>query len=245
MQKRETAGLNQPLRDPFCVSMAFAPASLFDPVALLIVLAGTACASVARAGARDTALALRQSLALARIGLDHDANRTALARWAHAIRERGVLGAEGPTPPDADLARALNALLRTGSLPALHGAHEQARARQMRERNRATGVFEQAGELAPVFGLVGTLFSITQLAPGGGVEAVSVTLGAIATAVLSSLYGVLAAHLVFLPLANAIARRSQAEDEAREAMIEWFARDIADALPGATGPRLASVRTVA
>ncbi|MEM7690061.1 MAG: MotA/TolQ/ExbB proton channel family protein [Pseudomonadota bacterium] len=207
--------------------------TLWDPSALGIVLAGTLIATLARAGFGDMACALRAAAALTRARFDENANRTAIARWARAIRERGVLGAESAMPPDRDLARAIKALLRAGSIKALRAAHDEAFALKRRESERAVRVFEQAGELAPIFGLVGTLFSMTQLAPGAGAESNALTLGAIATAVLSSLYGVLAAHLLFLPLAHAVARRAEREREARAILIEWLAREIADAVPGA------------
>jgi chemotaxis protein MotA len=135
-------------------------------------------------------------------------------------------------------------LLRTGSIKALHGAHDDALLQHERERGRAVRVFELAGDLAPVFGLVGTLFSLTQLAPELGVDAQDATMSALATAVLSSLYGVLAAHFLFLPLANALTRRSLREDEARVSMIEWLAKDIADTVPDGRAPRLCAVSSV-
>ena len=223
--------------------------ALFDPVALGIVLLGTLVATLARSGWRDMTLAIRSALTLAGNGFDEEANRAAFARWARAIRLRGVLGAEERLPPDKDLARGLTALVRTGSIKALRGAHDDACARHLRERGRVVRVFEQAGELAPVFGLVGTLFSLTQLAPGVGTEAAgsasAVTLAAIATAVLSSIYGVLAAHFLFLPLAHAVARRAQTEEEQREALVEWLAHEIEDAMPGQSPSRVARLAPIA
>jgi len=220
-------------------------ATLFDGSALAIVLAGTVIATLARSGLKDVAIAGQSLAALTRAGMDEDANRTAIARWARAIRERGVLGADVAMPPDADLARALNALVRTGSIKALRATQDEASAHRLRERGRAVRVFEQAGDLAPVFGLVGTLFSMTQLAPTGDAASSAVTMGAIATAVLSSLYGVLAAHFVFLPLAHAVARRSQREDDAREDLIAWLADEIADVMPGVRSPRVTPIQKVA
>ena len=214
--------------------------SLLDPSALAIVLAGTVIATFARSGVQDMGLAFQSLAGLAKARFDENANRTALARWARAIRQRGVLGAESAMPPDADLASALEALLSTGSVKALRDTHAAASAENLRMGERAVRVFEQAGDLAPVFGLVGTLFSMTKLAPATGSDAVTsaVTLGAIATAVLSSLYGVLAAHFVFLPLAHALARRTQREDDAREALITWLSVEIADIVPGGSAPRV-------
>ncbi|MEM9310141.1 MAG: MotA/TolQ/ExbB proton channel family protein [Pseudomonadota bacterium] len=207
-------------------------ASLLDPWALAIVLVGTLVATFARAGAGDVARALSALGGLWRTRFDPDANRTALARWARSMRQRGLLGADEPFPPDRVLARALDALVRTASLGAFQTVHETARATHIRQAQRAAQVFEQAGDLAPVFGLVGTLFALTQIAPDAAAQGDATALGAIATAVLSSLYGVLSAHLVFLPLAQAIARQAEREEEARAQLVEWLAAEAADVLPG-------------
>lgn len=220
-------------------------AILFDPIALGIVILGTVLATVIRVGGEDVAVALKQASLLFRARFDLDTNRTALARWAREILKRGVLGAESPMPPDADLARAIKALVRNGSVHALRAAHAETSAHKLRDSRRAMRVFEQAGDLAPVFGLVGTLFSMTELAPGGGADATSVSLAAIATAVLSSLYGVLTAHFLFLPLAEAVARRSQREDEARDALIGWLVGEIAGVVPVSLGSRVTPLHEVA
>lgn len=231
--------------NPSIPDVASVSASLFDPVALSLVLGGTLLATLARAGFRDIGLAIQAVLSLPKSRFDKDANRTAMARWARAVRERGTLGAEEKMPPDEDLAQAVIVLIRTGSLRALQSAHAESHSRRLSVHGRAARVFEQAGELAPVFGLVGTLFSMTQLSPTVGAESNAATLGAIATAVLSSLYGVLAAHLVCLPIAHAIARRAQEEEEAREELVNWLANEIADAVPGGSPKQIARLHSVA
>jgi chemotaxis protein MotA len=52
---------------------------------------------------------------------------------------------------------------------------------------------------------------------------------AISTAVLSTLYGALLAHLLCFPLATAITRRGARNESAREALAEWFIDQIAKA----------------
>ncbi len=217
------------------------PASLFDPSALVIVLAGTALATLMRAGWRKAAAAMWAVLCLARRDFDSDANRAALARTLGAVRRHGMLGAEVTIPPDPALASALDTLIRTGSTGAMHAAHAAAREARTIACARAATVFEQAGELAPAFGLVGTLYSMTQLAPVAGADAGAATFGAIATAVLSTLYGVLAAHLVCLPLAEAIVRKGERAEQAHDALMEWLGTEVAGALPQ---PRV-TLRTVA
>lgn len=210
---------------------------LIDFSALALVLAGTLLATIAQSGWGEIGNALRSARGLVLPGFDTNANRRVLARWAGAVRKRGILGVDEPFPPDRVFAHGLVALVRSGSLRAMHQVHEAARETRVDRHARAARVFEQAGELAPVFGLVGTLFALTQIVPGLSAETTTSTsastsaFAAIATAVLSSLYGVLSANLVFLPLAQAIARRSQREEEARTQLAEWLADEIEEVIP--------------
>lgn len=204
-------------------------AQLLDPGALAIVLAGTLAATLARCGWSELRLALATAARLGRRDFDEAANRRAVSRIIGEVRRAGLLGADAPLPPDPALARALAALLKAGSLDAFHSVRRAERAAQEAARAAAMRVFEYAGELAPVFGLVGTLFAITRLVPAAGTDPdpTATTLAAVATAVLSSLYGVLTAHLVWIPLARAIERKSEREAAARGALADWLAQEIA------------------
>jgi chemotaxis protein MotA len=49
----------------------------------------------------------------------------------------------------------------------------------------------------------------------------------VSTAVLTSLYGALLAHLLCYPLASAIERRGLGEEREREALANWFIEQVA------------------
>ena len=181
--------------------------AFFDPGALVIVVAGTLLATLARCGLGDIRAALQALFSLATRGFNPDPNRAALARCVPEIRKRGRLCADAPLPPDRELAKLVETYLSTGSFDAMHIEARAARVPREIRRSQAVRVFDYAGELAPIFGLVGTLFAISQLTPAAGASATDTTLAAISTAVLSSLYGVLIAHIVCVPLAGAIDRR--------------------------------------
>lgn len=204
-------------------------AGMLDPGALAIVVAGTLVATAARCGWRDCRAALA---ALPRMGgsrFDEGANRTAIARTLRAVEAHGFRAADVPLPPDPSLAKLVDAYLSTGSADALHSARRAGRASREVARMQAVRTFEYAGELAPVFGLVGTLYAISGLADTLGGSPVETVMAGIATAVLSSLYGVLTAHLVCVPIARAIERRGMREESAREALVEWFAAHLESA----------------
>jgi chemotaxis protein MotA len=85
---------------------------------------------------------------------------------------------------------------------------------------------------------------LTQLAPATGGDATAMIMGSVSTAVLTSLYGALLAHLVCYPLASAIERRGLAEEQNRETLAEWFTAQI-DHIDSAAQARRAHLRGVA
>jgi chemotaxis protein MotA len=220
--------------------------TLFDPGALGIVIAGTVLATVARCGWRDFGAALKAAGGLTRRGFQRETNRKALAQAVQAIQRDGHHRASPDLPPDRALGLMLETYLRHGA-PAMLGAIQRAeRALDEARRVSATQVFEWAGELAPVFGLIGTLYGLTQLAPGAaqGADATATIMAAVSAAVLTSLYGALLAHLVCYPLASAIERRGLADEQEREALAEWLAGQI-DLIDNAAQERRAHLRGVA
>lgn len=217
--------------------------SLFDPGALAIVVAGTVLATVARCGWNDFGAALRAAGALARRGFQVEANRKALALAIAAIQREGRHRADPALPPDRALGLMVETWLRHGALDALGNIRRAERALDEARRVSAAQVFVWAGELAPVFGLIGTLYGLTQLAPADGADSTALIMTAVSTAVLTSLYGALIAHLLCYPLASAIERRGLAEEQEREALAEWFVAQIelGDGGPSARRPHLRGV----
>jgi chemotaxis protein MotA len=219
--------------------------SLFDPGALAIVVAGTVLATVARCGWRDFGAALRGAAGLLRSSFSPEANRKALAQALSAIKRDGPRRADPALPPDRALGLMLESYLRHGALDVVGQVRRAERALAEARRIDAAQVFGWAGELAPVFGLIGTLYGLTQLAPSAeGVNATATIMTAVSMAVLTSLYGALIAHLVCFPLSSAIERRGLAEEQEREALAEWFVAQIGGA-EAAARERRAHLRGVA
>jgi chemotaxis protein MotA len=219
--------------------------SLFDPAALGIVVTGTVLATVARCGWRDFGAALRAAGGLLRRGFRIEPNRKALALAASAIRRDGPRRADPALPPDRALGLMLETYLRHGTLEALGNVRRAERALDEARRLGAVQVFTWAGDLAPVFGLIGTLYGFTQLTPTPDAAATVTIMAAISTAVLTSLYGALVAHFVCYPLAHAIERRGLAEEQDRETLAEWFVTQIGTAEAAAAEVRRAHLRGVA
>lgn len=221
--------------------MDIAAITLLDPAAAAIVLGGTLIGSVMAHGSRNLRIAAREAAALADAALDQAANRAALSRVLIAIKRDGRHAADAPLPPDTALAQQVAAYLRLGDLAPMHDIQREQSAAAKARRNAAVMVWRAAGELAPVAGLVGTLYAITGLVPEIGAGLAATTASAIATAVVSTLYGLLLAHLVCLPVAGAIIRRAAARQAARARLMAWFESQLPKAPPATAHPRPAAV----
>lgn len=203
--------------------------NLFDPTSALIVVGGTALATVLRCGLADTRASMAALRGLARPRFDAVKARAALASTVRTMQRDGVIRAEPVALGDPELDAETGALVSGRSLAALHEAHRTHKRRRSDQSSRAVRTFTQAADLAPVFGLAGTLVSLSQL-PGLDGSGGSFT-GAISMAVLTTLYGLLLGNILFAPLARVVARRAGAEERERQAVLDWLEAQVASGLP--------------
>ena len=206
------------------------PASLLDPSSAAIVIGGTALATFLRSGWRDCRLTFR---ALGRLvggaRFDADAVRAELAVQIREIRQDGLVRAHPHVFGDSEFDEAAGALIETRSIEGLLARHEAHKARRLAVEGAASRTLAQAAELAPVFGLAGTLVSLSQL-PVDGI-ARGAFAGAISMAVLTTLYGLLLANLVLAPLSRALDRAIAAEEAERQKLFDWLAGQVAPVIP--------------
>ncbi len=187
---------------------------------------GATLSRMLRSGIGDCRFALIKLAQLGSSRFDAGAARSELAQQVQEIHKDGLLRAVPHHFGDSEFDEATDALIGNRSVAALLAAHERHKARRLGESTRAVRTLAQAAELAPVFGLAGTLISLSQL-PAGGVAQGAIT-GAISMAVITTLYGLLAANLVLAPLARMIERAALAEERARQELIDWLAGQVAD-----------------
>ncbi|MBC2670454.1 MotA/TolQ/ExbB proton channel family protein [Novosphingobium piscinae] len=203
--------------------------TLIDGTAALIVFGGTALATVLRCGLREVAATAR---ALARAwgpGYSADAGRAELAPQVREIRAEGLLRAHPRKLDDRDLAEATEVLFHTRSLEALVKAHARHSMARRAEAETGVRVLAQASELAPVFGMAGTLVALNRM-PADLATGDAVT-GAIGMAVVTTLYGILAANLVLAPLARWVERAAEREERERQVVIDWLSEQVGAVLP--------------
>lgn len=194
--------------------------NLWDPTSAAIVLGGTLLATLLRAGFQDAGATLRTIAGLLRKPFDLLAVRSELAGQVRAIRRDGIRRAEPADISDTEISEAADALAHRGDLQAALDTHTRHARRRDKVRLAALATLMQMAELAPIFGLAGTLFALAQL-PAEGLVAGDL-LASISTAVLSTLYGLLLAHLAVMPLARKIERRGETEEADRDALFTWL-----------------------
>ena len=195
--------------------------NLLDGPSAGIVLGGTVLATLLRCGWRDCGIALTQVSQLGQPGFDANATQTELALQVQDIQQDGLLRAPVHHYEDSEFEAATEALFEQRSLTGVLDMHAAHRTRRMRTSDRAVRTLAQAAELAPVFGLAGTLISLSQL-PVEGLARGALG-GAISMAVLTTLYGLLLANLLLAPLARMVERKAKAEEEERQWLIDWLA----------------------
>ncbi|MBK6801893.1 MotA/TolQ/ExbB proton channel family protein [Novosphingobium sp.] len=204
-------------------------AILIDGASAAIVLGGTALGTLLRSGLGDCRLTLAKLAQLGQRRFDAAATRAELALQVQEIRTDGLLRARPHHFDDNEFAEATDALIGERSLEALLERHTAHRARRLAQSERAVRTLAQGAELAPVFGLAGTLISLSQMPVDGAMRAGMA--GAIAMAVVTTLYGLLLSNLLLAPLARIVERAAQAEEAERQAVIDWLAAQLAPSMP--------------
>ena len=218
----------------------------FDPIAIGIVFLGTLAAAVLRCGLVDARLALATVRSLVRPAFDPVKAKAEVAKQITEIASDGFLRAEPRHFGDQEFDRLADILISQRSAESLHDEHSKYRCRRAEMAGRATRFLDCAAELAPVMGLAGTLIALGSAR--GGVQIADAAAGtganglveSIAMAVVTTLYGLLAANFVFAPLSSAVQRRARAEERDRDAVLDWLESGVRDIDPKPARSEIAS-----
>lgn len=218
---------------------------LFDPPALLIVLGGTAFAAVVGATRDELARALGALKPLLRARPARDAEVA-----GHAVRQiqriseyKGVVCADRVKTPIDFVHRAACRLADAADSAAFaRWAEEELDSRRVRHEG-AAAVWRSAADAAPAMGMIGTVIGLVGMFSAMRDPA---AMGpALATAMLTTFYGLALAAGIAGPVAARLERLSRAELRWQEKVLERLtalarAEEEATALRHwARGPRLA------
>lgn len=185
------------------------PGVFLDPLAIGIVLGGTAISVMLRNRVADVARALAALGTLSRRPFGADALLDQTASLERIARRHGLFSLDRSVIADPDMAAAVEAAVdgaSAGQVERLVNDRVTARA----ERHRAAiEVWTGAADAAPAMGLIGTILGLVQMFASMQDPA---TIGAaMAVALLATLYGALLANLVAMPVAARLKRLARAE----------------------------------
>lgn len=188
-------------------------APFLDPVALTLVGGGTLTAVVLRTPGRDLARGFAALAVLGRRSFDAAPLLDQVGALTRIARRHGVMALDRSVLEDPDVAAAVAAIV-DGATPAEVEALLRQRRRARADRHRgAIEMWAGAAEAAPALGMIGTLVGLVVMF--SAMRDPATIGGAMAVALLATLYGALLANLVATPIAVRLRRLARREDEER------------------------------
>ncbi|MBX9795370.1 MotA/TolQ/ExbB proton channel family protein [Sphingomonas sp.] len=184
-------------------------APFVDPAALGIVAGGTVAAVILRTPARDLARAIGALRVLVRHNFRADPLIEQVGAFGRIAARHGVLSLDRSVIADPDVAAAVAAIVDGGDAAAVTRVLNEARLARTERHLAAADMWAGAADIAPAMGMVGTLIGLAEMFRS--MTDPSAIGGAMAVALLSTLYGALIANLVALPIAGRLRRAARVE----------------------------------
>jgi len=195
--------------------------NFFNLPALMIVLGGTLAATTINYPVRELLkIAPILRVAFTSKKMEPSGVISTMVSFAEKARREGLLALEDDTGGlDDQFLRKGIQLVIDGTDPELVRSILDTELAFLSERHKmGQSIFETMGSLSPSFGMIGTLIGLVQmLSVIDDPEAIGPGL---ATALITTLYGVIMANLVFIPIAGKLKVRSEEEILLKEVMIE-------------------------
>ena len=200
------------------------PAFLNLPALLIIGggTLGTAMISTSLGEVRRLPALCRKAL-WGHVGVDSRHLIRTLVGAARQAREYGVLTLDGvATNPATDpfLAQALELVVDWADSPVIREVLEAETVAMQQRHQRGIELLEIMGGYAPTMGIIGTVLGLAHVMSQLGASGTEGLGTGVAMAFMTTLYGILSANLVFLPLANNLRAKSDAEVLQRQMMLE-------------------------
>ncbi len=198
------------------------PAELFAAPAAILLIFGGSLSATAVTSSMKTVMSLPKFLAVAFTSKSFDAIATIelLAKLADKARRDGLLGLEEDSKKISD------PFLQKGIMMVVDGVEPEQVAsimetsiEQMRARHKTgIGFFTAAGGFAPTFGIIGTVMGLINVLKQ--LDNPSALGAAIASAFLATLWGLLSANLIYLPIGGKLKTKDEEEARNRYLMLE-------------------------
>ncbi|MEH3045752.1 motility protein A [Sphingomonas adhaesiva] len=185
------------------------PGTFLDPAALAIVFGGATLATVLRTPARDLARAVAALTVLPRRRFRAETLLDQIATLSRIARRHGVVALDRTVIADRDVAQAIALVVDAAPPAEIARTLEEARRARIERHRTVADVWAGLAEALPAMGMVGTLVGLvamfTRMADPRAIGA------AMAVALLATLYGALASHLLAMPIASRLRRAARVE----------------------------------
>jgi chemotaxis protein MotA len=193
------------------------PASLINPSSLMLIFLGTLGATLASVGMDHLMQAvgwLKQAINPSLPDIEGERDR--LVEFARKARRAGLLQLEQDAEQltDAYLKRGLDNAI-AGMEPEVIEEQMEAESHSLLARDlEASHFFETAGGYSPTMGIIGTVVGLISVL--SNVSDISKLAASIATAFTATLWGILLANLVWLPISQRLHQLAQVNNLVRE-----------------------------
>ena len=194
---------------------------LFGPSSLLLVVLGTFGAVLAGLRLVDAKqLPKAAKVAFTAEGADPDVVVTQLMEFADVARRDGILSLEERLPAvEDDFQRSGLQMVVDGEEGDTVREILELEIGSMEDRHlHVIGAFRRFVDMAPTFGMIGTIIGLVNIL--GNLDSPDALGSGMALALLTTLYGVFIANVVFAPIANKLERLHALEVAARELALE-------------------------
>lgn len=189
------------------------PASLLgqflDPAALAIGGGGTVVATLLRTPFVDIRRGVRALGALGRRPFSAEPLLQQIASLDRIARRHGVMQLDRSVIADADVSAAIAAIVDGADGDAVATLLDQRRRARIERHVAAADLWAGAAEVAPAMGMVGTLIGLARMF--ATMSDPATIGGAMAIALLATLYGALIANLIAMPIANRLRAAARVE----------------------------------
>lgn len=204
--------------------------AFLDPAAAAIVGGGTILATVLRTPMRDLSRGVVALKTLGRTPFDASALVTQVEALSRITARHGVMQLDRSVIADPDVAAGVAAIVDGASAASVRTLVDDRRIVRFERQRAAAEMWAAAAEFAPAMGMVGTLIGLVRLFTS--MTDPAAIGGAMAIAVLATLYGALVGNLICLPVAARLKRLARAECVERGRLVEPLARLAAREAPG-------------
>ena len=218
------------------------PASLIAPPALVLVFGGTLMVSMAGGTIADFKLSLGALKTAFTGGVTPAAEVVpAIVSLADKARREGLLALEEMVKdmPDEFLVKGVTMAIDGTDPEEVRDILEAEVTAKKKSDKQAAKFFADAGAYAPTIGIIGTVMGLVHVLENLAQPA---ELGhLIAAAFLATLWGVMSANVMWLPIASRLKRLSELEAQRMELIIEGVAAIQAGANPRVIQQKLISL----